>query len=476
MKSKHNLEVYERSARELKTTQSELTTKRNQLAQTKEISKFIRELSAIRDDTDIQVAQRLDGAIDGFLTDNREELQENKKCIDRCVAEVREYMSILKKNIENAKLLPEGYGNEKQKYIDSANQRCRRIEELLKNILEEGDSLNSSELCQVRDLLTDYNELKKSIEEEEINNSDYVITNDGTFTNVQGILSKETFTDEDRTTIRNAIMQGRIGEHEIRVIGSKVREKYDQSIYERNREFDYIEKSKRELAMRYNNAATDEEKIQISAEVVKLKQRQQQYCEKYAKSSMIKQVLATYRSVGPSFNDKGQLYELGFLNSSKVVMEAIDSIREYLPTDWVNRSNEVPIITKHVSRGYFNIKDGKPTIALSTSGSGMQRCAFHEMGHFFEELYPEIRKLEYQFYNRRTAGEELRWLGAGYSRNEVTRYDNFIEPYMGKDYGNTESSGFEIFSMGMEAVFAGSYNLSRDMEYQDLIFGILVSI
>lgn len=47
---------------------------------------------------------------------------------------------------------------------------------------------------------------------------------------------------------------------------------------------------------------------------------------------------------------------------------------------------------------------------------------------------------------------------------------------MGKDYGNTEDSGFEIFSMGMEAIFADSYNLTRDAEYQDLIFGILVSI
>lgn len=122
------------------------------------------------------------------------------------------------------------------------------------------------------------------------------------------------------------------------------------------------------------------------------------------------------------------------------------------------------------------MKGGQPVIALSGSESGMQRCAFHEMGHFFEEMYPEIRKLEYQFYNRRTAGEELRWLGWGYDRSEVTRYDNFIEPYMGKDYGNTETSGFEIFSMGMESVFAGSYNLSRDTDYQDFILGILVSI
>lgn len=67
-------------------------------------------------------------------------------------------------------------------------------------------------------------------------------------------------------------------------------------------------------------------------------------------------------------------------------------------------------------------------------------------------------------------------MGGNYPKREVTRTDNFVEAYMGKDYGNTEDSGFEIFSMGMEAIFADSYNLTRDAEYQDLIFGILVSI
>lgn len=297
-----------------------------------------------------------------------------------------------------------------------------------------------------------------------------------TDSNIQKLLAKETFTEEDRAAIRAAIMHGNMDEQDVRIIGARVRTKYDQNIFDRNREFEYLGQKKRELAMRFNNAATDDEREQIAVDVLMLKQRENQYREKYSKTSMIKQVLEEFRSVGPDANDKGQKYAQGIFNSSKPVIEAINSIREYLPTDWVSKSNEIPIVTKYVNRGYFNMKDGKPTIALSTAGSGMQRCAFHEMGHFFEEIYPEIRKLEYQFYNRRTAGEELRWLGAGYSRSEVTRYDNFVEPYMGKDYGNTESSGFEIFSMGMEALFANSYNLSRDTEYQDLILGILVSI
>ena len=41
---------------------------------------------------------------------------------------------------------------------------------------------------------------------------------------------------------------------------------------------------------------------------------------------------------------------------------------------------------------------------------------------------------------------------------------------MGKDYGG---KGYELFSMGLESLYCGSYNLARDTEYQDFIFGIL---
>lgn len=326
-----------------------------------------------------------------------------------------------------------------------------------------------SDISSSNDEVQKKNELNEDASSQKDNDNSSTI-------DIQELLSKEQFSDDDRAAIRNAIMQGTIGEYEIRTIGARVKAKIDKAIENRRNEFEYLQKKRRELALAFNYATTDEERKKVATDSILLKAREQAYREKYGNSSMVKEAIASYRSVGPEKDDKGQSYDKGFFSSSKPVMDAIDSIREFLPTEWVNKSSSIPIITKHVNRGYFNMKDGVPTIALSTAGSGMQRCAFHEMGHFFEELYPEIRKLEYQFYNRRTAGEELRWLGAGYSRSEVTRYDNFIEPYMGKDYGNTETSGYELFSMGMESVFANSYDLSRDPEYQDFMFGILVSV
>lgn len=95
------------------------------------------------------------------------------------------------------------------------------------------------------------------------------------------------------------------------------------------------------------------------------------------------------------------------------------------------------------------------------------------MGHRIENMYPEVLEIERQFYNRRTAGYDLEWLGPGYDQREVSRKDNFINAYMGKDYGG---SGYELLSMGLESLFCDTYNLSRDTEYEDLILGILAAI
>jgi hypothetical protein len=93
-----------------------------------------------------------------------------------------------------------------------------------------------------------------------------------------------------------------------------------------------------------------------------------------------------------------------------------------------------------------------------------------------EDIYPQIRQMEYEFYQRRTEGCKLEWLGPGYRSAEKTRFDEFIHPYMGKDYGNTPESGYELLSMGMEGLFAGSFDIFKDPDYADFILGLLASI
>lgn len=285
---------------------------------------------------------------------------------------------------------------------------------------------------------------------------------------------KYVINNQQREKIRQGIRKGIVTEKDIRDIGQNVREKYDQLILAKHREYDEIQNEHFNIANELENATTREEKERIEYRRQLLVQRENAYSEKYDSMAMMRSVLSQYRELGPMSKDDKQPYERSvFSYGSGKVIKAIDNVREYIPTDWVKRSDQKPISPKHVPRGYFLPGTTSDIVALSGGESHMQSCAFHEMGHRFENMYPEILTIEKQFYDRRTAGEELSWLGRGYDKKEVTRFDNFISPYMGKDYGG---SGYELLSMGMEGAYCETVNLSRDPEYENLILGILAAI
>ncbi len=158
------------------------------------------------------------------------------------------------------------------------------------------------------------------------------------------------------------------------------------------------------------------------------------------------------------------------------VKDAVAEAGRYLPTDWLERSNSSPMLGKIVRRGYYGRGiGGRPaTIALSgRSPKALRKTALHEMGHRFEDVVPGVLELERRFYDRRTAGEQPRWLGPGYGRHERTRPDRFVDPYIGKDYGGRS---YELLSMGLEALFLGRPDLSADPEYRRFVLGVLASL
>lgn len=280
--------------------------------------------------------------------------------------------------------------------------------------------------------------------------------------------------DKKRETIREKIRNGIITEKEICSIGQNVREKYDQLILEKHRDYDEIRKEHFLLAQELKNATTKKEKEKIELRRKLLMERENDLSTKYNSAELMKSILSQYRDIGPKSETDVQPYYMNVLNfGSEKVINAIDKVRNYIPTDWVHKSNEKPIAVKHVLRGYFLPGNSSDVVALSGNSKNMESCAFHEMGHRFENSYPEILEIEKQFYERRTSGEQLSWLGLGYGKSEVTRFDNFISPYMGKDYGGT---GYELLSMGMEGMFCETFNISRDSDYENLILGILVAI
>jgi len=185
--------------------------------------------------------------------------------------------------------------------------------------------------------------------------------------------------------------------------------------------------------------------------------------QRLSRGEIIRDTLAAIRPMGNPASQSWVPY------SEQAVKDAIADVGRYFPSDWWKLSNPAKIIGLLTSeRGYYN--PTKPAASIALPPTGIRRLAIHELGHRFEHLVPGLLDLQKQFYERRTAGELLLQLGKPYDSNELARFDQFIDPYMGKDYGG---KSYEIFSMGLEAMFAGSYDLANDPEYEAFILGVL---
>lgn len=219
--------------------------------------------------------------------------------------------------------------------------------------------------------------------------------------------------------------------------------------------------------LRWKFNMTDEE----TALVQKYGAMKRHFKEKYSIDNMSKALadrLAQVRSVGydDEQNLRAHLNIRRMSDSRKSVMFAY----KHYPTDWVEDSmSSGRLDVKKVDRGYYS--HWKSEIAISGwDYNDMKGTAFHELGHRFERTVGGIKSQEKQFYGRRTKGEDLEWLGAGYDKTEVTRKDNFLHKYMGKDYGG---QAYELVSMGFEYAYTDPRRLAKDRDMQEWIHGML---
>ena len=116
---------------------------------------------------------------------------------------------------------------------------------------------------------------------------------------------------------------------------------------------------------------------------------------------------------------------------------------------------------------------------------------WHEIGHMVEHLNPNALRISKEFIAARTAGETPTKLsqifpGWNYRPNEVTRKDDFIDPYIGKEYQDAS----EVLSMGLEGVFSNSTfcksvnahgvceykRITDDAEFLRLILGMIAVV
>lgn len=133
----------------------------------------------------------------------------------------------------------------------------------------------------------------------------------------------------------------------------------------------------------------------------------------------------------------------------------------------------------------------KATVIVKAGGSGRSNATgeyinitkgskaaivVHEMGHWIEHNVPGIREKTFAFLERRTQAEKAKWLGDRYNKAERAKVDNFIDPYMGKDYfyPNGQRRATEVLSMGLQYMYADPIKLAmQDPDYFDFIFNLL---
>jgi uncharacterized protein with gpF-like domain len=189
-------------------------------------------------------------------------------------------------------------------------------------------------------------------------------------------------------------------------------------------------------------------------------------------------VMGGYRKFGSS-----ETHEFA-KGSAKANKTRIADAQKYFPKDWLQKSiqdaKDNGLKTSRARRGsYVHAriwdKDRKKYISQIALSEHAQ-CAHHEMAHRMEFLFPEIIKLEKEFYERRTMGNsliEIRKIN-GYNyfpKGEKARTDEFAHPYIGKDYGGI---AYELLSMGFENLVSHKYN--TDKEFDAFIVGLLMGV
>lgn len=264
---------------------------------------------------------------------------------------------------------------------------------------------------------------------------------------------------------------------ELREVGKRVRKDFlEISNHERRRnELQELKKGYTEIIKEIRSApyGTDLSDLRKKGGLL-----YEEYSRKYEEAIIenakeLKETLSKYRKMGAV--DIDYTGHLRNRKADKIIKKAYD----FLPTDWIQSSINHSLIhgemeTGIVKRGYYGLN------ALKLSGDSenqMIETAIHELMHRLEDVREGFSKHETKFYEHRTAGEKLVQLSKvsnlKYSKDELTKVDNFIEPYMGKWY---DGKSYELLSMGVQFMYARPYELLKDEEMAEWVLGALANI
>jgi hypothetical protein len=190
--------------------------------------------------------------------------------------------------------------------------------------------------------------------------------------------------------------------------------------------------------------------------------------------------------------------------TDEVLADVLTQAQDVFPSDWLTASNdqgELKVIQPEgqQQRGYYrpDKMSGDGTLALryiegETDPQRFYQAAIHELGHRMEDSVDGIWLLEKEFYDARTAGEDLVDLDPKFLVAGKTKIDQWAMEYLGKDpilsmrsAGFTDAAGdrlrsvrgYELLSNGLEWLLGadprGAYFLAQDEEFHQWLLGLL---
>jgi hypothetical protein len=199
----------------------------------------------------------------------------------------------------------------------------------------------------------------------------------------------------------------------------------------------------------------------------------------------------------------------------KAIKAGTEALMSRFPSEWIDRSNNVgPVkLAERTQRGLhsywrspseFKEVEGRRFYKITRSEVAVpphQAVNFknggtlsHELMHRMQMSVPNLTRLEREFFQSKTAGEATQQLKvlqpkANYGSNELTKPDEFVDPYSGKTYRagdlyhddegaweaelppEAEAVPREILTMGLQEALKG-----KDTEQARFVLGLLAGL
>ena len=222
---------------------------------------------------------------------------------------------------------------------------------------------------------------------------------------------------------------------------------------------------------------------QVDSDLRKARKRMYEI-EKQRNAVSLASALESVRGIGTDVNKfRNYIGTIGRMGSAR---EVFANAVNYLPKDWIESSVKqgtldiAPLGNDNRAGHVGTAKASTITISAWLRGENADDIgtAIHEFTHRLELTEPMLHRLEEEFYNKRTKGEEavpLRSVSKGkkYDHNEMTKVDKFPDPYCGKVY---DDGAYEIMTVGFQWAYTNPQKFGNDREYKELVFGALALI